>query len=82
MTTYLGFHLEPQFKADGHVYAQSAAVPNQWAIVYGRVVRALNLNDDCGGRGCGGDNVPLVIIAEPYNVHRLAEDSTLMDSTK
>ena len=47
----------------------TAATANEFAAVYGRLVRVPNLNEDCGARGCGGDNVPLVIIAEPYNVH-------------
>jgi hypothetical protein len=77
-TTKLGFHREPQFKADGHsiVYTHTAAVPNEWTAVYGRIVRDPDLNEDCGAGGCGGDNVPLVIIAEPYNVYRLGEDGT------
>ena len=72
-TTKLGFHQEPHFKTEGHsiVYA---AVPNEWVAVYGRVVSVPDLNEDCGVGGCGGDNVPLVIITEPYNVHRLSED--------
>jgi len=83
-TTELGFHQEPQFKADGHsiVYTHTGPVPNMWAIVYGRIVRAPNLSKDCGAGGCGGDTVPLVIIAEPFNVHRLAEDSTPLPEDK
>lgn len=75
-TTKLGFQQEPRFKAEGRsiVYTHTAAAPNEWAAVYGRIVRVLNLNEDCGAGGCGGDNVPLVIIAESSNVHRLAED--------
>ena len=83
-TTEVGSHQEPQFKANGHsiVYTNTAEVPNEWAIVYGRIVRVPNLNEDCGAEGCGGDNVPLVIIAEPYNVHRLGEDATLLPEDK
>lgn len=79
-TTKAGFHQEREFKKDGHsiVYTQTAEVPNEWAIVYGRILRVPNLNEDCRAGGCGGDNVPLVIIAEPYNVHRLGEDATLL----
>ncbi|MEO7142831.1 MAG: hypothetical protein ABI165_04940 [Bryobacteraceae bacterium] len=75
-TTKLGFSQQPQFKTDGHsiVYTHTAAAPNEWVAVYGRIVRVQNLNEDCGAGGCGGDNVPLVIIAGPYNVHRLRED--------
>jgi hypothetical protein len=77
-TTELGSRQEPQFKADGHkiVSTHMAEVPNEWAIVYGRIVKAPDLNDNCGAKGCGGDNVPLVIIAEPYNVHELSNDGT------
>ena len=56
--------------------------PNKWAIVYGRIIKVPNLDEDCGAGGCGGDNVLLVIIAEPFNVHRLAEDSTLLPEDK
>jgi hypothetical protein len=83
-TTELGFHQQPQFKADGNliVHTHAVQVPNEWAIVYGRIVRMPNLNKDCGAEDCGGDNVPLVIIAEPFNVHRLAEDSTPLPEDK
>ncbi len=75
-TTKLGFHQEPQFNVVGRsiVYSHTAAAPNEWAAVYGRIARVPNLNEDCGAGGCGGDNVAVVIIAEPYNVHRLSED--------
>ena len=58
------------------VYSHTAEVPNEWAVVYGRIVRVANLSDDCGAEGCGGDNVPLIIIAEPYNIHGLRDDAT------
>jgi hypothetical protein len=75
-TTKLGFHQEPQFSADGHsiVYTGTAPLPNQWALVYGLIVRSPRLDEDCGAEGCGGDDVPLIIIAEPYQVHRLRSD--------
>jgi hypothetical protein len=78
-TTKLGFHEEPQFTTDGHaiVYTHTAAAPNEWAVVYGRIVTVPNLNEDCGAGGCGGDDAPLVIVAEPHNVHRLRDDGTL-----
>ena len=83
-TTKLGVHQEPQFKADGRsiMYTHTAAVPNEWAAVYGRIVTVPDLNEDCGARGCGGDDVPLVIIAEPYNVHRLREDGRPLPEDK
>jgi hypothetical protein len=71
-TTRLGSHQEPRFKVDGQ--PSNAAVPNEWAVVYGRIVRSPRLNKDCGTGGCGGDDVPLIIIAEPGEVHTLRGD--------
>ena len=71
-TTKLGSHQEPRFKADGH--PSTAVVPNEWAIVYGRIVRSPRLDEDCGAGGCGGDDVPLIIIADPSEVHTLRGD--------
>jgi hypothetical protein len=83
-TTTLGSHQEPQLKADGNsiVYSHTAEVPNEWAVVYGRIVRVANLSEDCGAEGCGGDNVPLIIIAEPYNIHGLRDDATPLPQDK
>jgi hypothetical protein len=83
-TTKAGSHREPQFKAEGQSieYTHSTDVPNEWAIVYGRIMRAPSLNEDCGAEGCGGDNVPLVIIIQPYNIHRLGDDATLLPEDK
>jgi hypothetical protein len=53
-------------------------VPNEWAVVYGRIIRLPNLDKDCGAKGCGGDDVPLMIIAEPHNVYSLRGDGTLL----
>lgn len=66
-TTKLGTHEEPYFKTVGNsiVYAGQMVRPNEWGVVYGRIVRMPNLNEDCGVGGCGGDNVPLILIAEP-----------------
>ena len=79
-TTKLGFHQEPQFKVDGGTRtitsSHSASVPNQWAVVYGRIVPVPDLNEDCGAGGCGGFDVPLIVIAESYNVHALGADAT------
>lgn len=79
-TTKLGTHEEPYFKKDGNsiVYAGQTSRPNEWAVVYGRIARMPNLNEDCGVEGCGGDNVPLMLIAEPYNVRRIAEDGRVL----
>lgn len=83
-TTDLGTHQQPRFKVDGNsiVYSHAAAVPNRWAIVYGRIASAPGLNEDCGAEGCGGDDAPLAIIAEPYNVHTLSEDGTLVQDER
>ncbi len=57
-------------------------VPNDWGpSCYGRVVRVPNLNEDCGAEGCGGDTC-VSDIAEPFDVHRLAEDSTPLPEDK
>jgi hypothetical protein len=45
-------------------------------------VRVANLSEDCGAEGCGGDNVPLIIIAEPYNIHGLRDDATPLPQDK
>ena len=47
-------------------------MPNEWAIIYGRVVKVPDLNDD----------VPLVIIAQPYNIHSLRDDGSLLPEEK
>lgn len=79
-TTELGSHREQYFRSDGHVlsYAGTATKLNEWAVIYGRIVRMPSLDKDCGAGGCGGDNVPLAIIAEPYNVHQLTGDGRLL----
>jgi hypothetical protein len=71
-TTKLGSHQEPRFSGDGH--ASTAAVPNEWAVVYGRIVKSPELGQDCGIGGCGGDDVALIILAEPSQVHPLKGD--------
>ena len=83
-TTKVGSHQEPQFKVGGRsiAYNHTAEVPNEWAVVYGRIVTVEDLNEDCGADGCGGDNVSLFIIAEPYNVQRLREDGTPLPEDK
>lgn len=63
-TTELGFHQEIQFKPDGHSIGYTA-VPNKWAIVYGRIVSMPRLN---------GPNAPVGIIAQPFNVRLLGDD--------
>jgi hypothetical protein len=71
-TTQLGSHQEPRFNGD--VHPSTTTVPNEWAVVYGRIVRSPELAEDCGARGCGGDDVPLIILAEPSEVHPLRGD--------
>jgi nitrogen fixation protein len=76
-STKLGSHREPQFDAGGHPIA-AAEVQNEWAVVYGRIVRSPKLNHDCGVGGCGGDDVPLIIIAELTQVRRVTVDGNIM----
>ena len=71
-TTKLGSDEEPGFKADGHPII--VAVPKEWAVVYGRIVRSPRLEEDCGAGGCGGNDAPLIIVAEPGEVHLLRVD--------
>jgi len=79
-TRKLGFHDEPFFKKDGNslVYAGTTPKPNEWAAVYGRIMKNPDLNKDCDVEDCGGHSVPLMVIAEPYNVHKLAEDGRVL----
>ena len=69
-TTGLGTHEEPQLNAEGKI--RTAVVPNEWALIYGRLVKTSRLDEDCGVEGCGGDDVPLVIIAKEQEVHKIA----------
>ena len=80
-TTRLGSHEEPRFEVKGNVLKSSGSVvkvPNEWAAVYGRIVKLPELDKDCGAGGCGGFDVPLVIIVKSYNVHCLKGDGTLL----
>ena len=79
-TTKLGSHQEPRFDANGRPHDGDA--PNEWAIVYGRIVRNPDLNKDCGAGGCGGDDVPSIIIAEPSQVRTVTADGSLMPENK
>ena len=69
-TTELGFHTEPRFNEKGKTV--EVIVPNEWAFVYGRLVKTPRLSEDCGAKGCGGDDVPLVIVAKEQEVRTLA----------
>ena len=80
-TTKLGVHKAPRIRVkDGSTTYSEADVPNQWAIVYGRVIGSPNLskepcnNDEIGCRGFMG--APLAIIVEAKNLHVLNEDGT------
>jgi hypothetical protein len=75
-TTKLGTHKEPRLSAGGH--PSTAVVPNDWAVVYGRVLRPPRLDEDCGRSGCGGTDVPLIIMAESDQVRTLRGDGTLL----
>jgi hypothetical protein len=86
--TQLGVHKEPQFRQkDGTItFCHFADGPNQWAILYGRVIGSPNLskelcdNDEIGCRGFMG--APIAIIVEPKNIHVLNEDGTLHRGTE
>lgn len=69
-TTPLGSHEEPRLNAEGKV--RTAIVPNEWVFIYGRLVKTPRLDEDCGSDGCGGDDVPLVIIAIGQELHTLS----------
>jgi len=75
-TTDLGSHQEPRFNADGK--PKIAMVPNEWALVFGRLVRTPRLDEDCGVGGCGGDDVPLIIVAKEQEVRTLPRDVPLL----
>lgn len=73
-TTALGTHKEPTFKAE------ERDVPNQWAVVYGRIVLVPNLNENCGPEGCGGFNMPVILMATPFNVHVVPGDGRFLSA--
>ena len=77
-TTELGSYRRPQFKTEGHSLTDTGTTvaPNEWGVVYGRIMRVAGVDKDCDD-GCGGD-VPLAIISEPYSVQSLGEDGTLL----
>jgi hypothetical protein len=81
-TTKLGVHKQPRIRVtDGSTTYSEADVPNEWAILYGRVIGSPNLskepcnNDELGCRGFMG--APIAIIVEPKNIHVLNGDGTL-----
>jgi hypothetical protein len=81
-TTKLGFHREPRMRVkDGSTTYSKDDVPNEWVIVYGRVVGSPNLgkepcdDDEIGCEGFMG--APMAIIVERKNIQVLNEDGTL-----
>jgi hypothetical protein len=79
-TTRLGFHQEPRFKTEGRsiTYSHTVTVPNEWAVVYGRIMRLPAVDEDSGSGGSGGDHMPLMVIAEPHQVHKLTDTGKLL----
>jgi hypothetical protein len=73
-TTAVGSHQEPGFSSTGQI--NFGSVPNDWATVYGRVVRSPRLSENCGPSGCGGDDVPLIILADPKNIRLIKPDGS------
>ena len=69
-TTRLASHEKPQLDAKGKLH--TTVVPNEWVLVYGRLVKTPRFDEDCGVRGCGGDDVPLVIVTREEQVHAVA----------
>jgi hypothetical protein len=67
-TTHLGSHEEPRFKSNGRsVSSSTALVPNDWAVVYGRIVKVHD-----------GDEVQLMIVAQPDQVRRIRVNGTFL----
>jgi hypothetical protein len=83
-STTLGVHDELRITTTGgSTKVSEVKVPNQWAVVYGRIVKLPKLDEKgCGLEGCGGDDWPLVLVAEPYNGHVLREDGTILPDSK
>jgi hypothetical protein len=73
-TTTLGTHREPRMSTRGP--ATEVDVANEWSVVYGRIVRSPSLDEDCGPNGCGGFDVPLIIVARPDQVQKIRDDGT------
>jgi hypothetical protein len=81
-TTKLGVRKQPGSRVkDGVTTDAEVESPNEWAIVYGRIIGSPNLgkepcnDDEIGCRGFMG--APMAIIVEPKNIHVLNEDGTL-----
>jgi hypothetical protein len=63
-TSNLGSHEEPQFGPNAH--SPTVTVPNHWALVYGRIVRPPDSDEDCGGF-----DAPFILLANPNEVRIL-----------
>ena len=81
-TTMLGVHKEPRLQVQAHHSSEEVDVPNEWVVAYGRIVLLPRLEDNCGVDGCGGDNVPLLLLVEEYNLHVLGEDGGLQPTSR
>jgi hypothetical protein len=68
--TELGTHTEPVFNRSSHQVI-TKIVPNEWASVYGLLVKSPGLDDNCDSDDCRGSDIPLLIIADPRAVHTL-----------
>lgn len=79
-TAKLGSHQEPRFRPDGS--GSTVAVPNQWAVVYGRIVKSPRLDEDCGAGGCGGDDVPVMIATRQDELRMLTRDGRMVPEEK
>jgi hypothetical protein len=69
-TTQVRSHEGPESKRKGKLYTVVAT--SGWGLVYGHLVKTPRLNEDCGASGCGGDDIPLILIAKRREVHALA----------
>jgi len=70
-STRLGTHKEP---IDSR---KAAKVPNQWAVVYGRVFIPPNLGKEPCEIGSGGFiGAPMIIMSDSKNIRILSEDGT------
>jgi hypothetical protein len=63
----------PIFRAQGRTltHAGEISVADDWAVIYGRVVKSPDLSEDCGPRGCGRFDVPILLITTSANTHVL-----------
>lgn len=67
-TTALGYHKEFTFEHE-------ADVPNEWAVLYGRIVSPRSIGKELQGSN-GFLGAPLMIRVYRYNIHKLNGDGT------